>query len=193
MNLNVINDYDTQIIKTTAYLYHKALREKTTDKKSILFIASPWNCDKNVLDIAKKDDFDDVIILANSVEEADFFESQSGRQVLFCNNNACIDDEMFKPIPDTVKLYDLVLNNRFDKFKNVGIASLVPNSVHIGYYTGDHNCNYVHPKFGRYVNFPNDTADGTYLFDPKDFVFMDGTTVNGLNTTLSNTNGTINS
>jgi len=173
MNLNIINDYDVQITKVVPYLYDKAVLEKTKNKKSILFVSSEWYRSKYTLKIAKHNPYDKTIILANTIEEKEFFENKTDCDVLFCNNNAFLDENMFTIQKDTVKVYDLMLNNKFTCTKNTAYGKLCNNVIHVGYYTEE---KYNFPKFGYYANFNNQPND--YNFNKKDYIFLNGNQIN---------------
>lgn len=176
MNLNIINDYDVQIIKASSYLYNRALAQKHTNKKSIIFISSTWHCAEDIPELVNRSDFNKYAILANSIEEVDHFNSKVECDVLFCNNNAFTNENIFKINDDTVKIYDCVINNRFSHFKNVQFASLCTNSIHVGYYSKDKN--YIFPNFGQYANFKNPTNDNKYNFNKNDFRVLSSSVIN---------------
>lgn len=182
MNLSVINNFDNvQILKSVTYLANNVHKLIDPLKRNILFLSSEWHCSKIALRISSEDKFDEIVILANTLEEKDFFEQNTHREVLLCNNNAFINEDIFKPFDAPVKIYDMSVNSRFVRKKNTCIAKLVDNVVHMGYYAEKTDFHHIFPPFGQYVNFSDTTSSGTYSFSPNDFRFLNGSVVNEYN------------
>ena len=136
-------------------------------------MSSEWHQSKNTLKIATRNSYDKTIILANTIEEKEFFENKTDCDVLFCNNNAFLDENMFTIQKDTIKIYDIMLNNRFTYIKNATYGKLCNNVIRVGYYSEE---KYSFPKFGYYANFNNPPND--YNFNKKNYIFLNGNQIN---------------
>lgn len=149
-----------RIIKISDYDLETPNSIERIKKDSILVVATSWHCSLKAVDAVKKIKCDNVIILANTEYKKNFFEKKCPNvDVVFCNNNALINEDNFKILYDVTKKYDLVINSRFSAYKNVGIANLCENTIHIGYFnTGE---NYKFPRFGKYANFKKPTDYGS--------------------------------
>lgn len=153
MPIKIINDFDTQIFRFRDYEYDNLdLKLIDKNKKNIAFITCSWYKSENSFNIIKTGTFDKVVILANTIEETNYY-NDLGYEAIFCNNNAFIDENIFKIIKPIRKQYDMVINSAFGDYKNVKIASKCASTLHIGYYWGSKP--YVFPNFGVYANFKN--------------------------------------
>jgi hypothetical protein len=73
------------------------------------------------------------IILANSVEEYEYYCEKSEANVIFCNHNAFLNEERFKIIENSEKKYNMLISSCFSQYKNVHFAKNIDNVLHIGY------------------------------------------------------------
>lgn len=112
------------------------------------------------------------IIMANSLEEKEFFESTTEYNVVLGNHNAFINENVFIIEEDTIKKYDLVINSAFNLYKRRYLAKKITNTVHIGYYQGKNNVE--DPINGIYANFENNIiSDATYKYlNKRDIVHI---------------------
>jgi glycosyltransferase involved in cell wall biosynthesis len=102
------------------------------------------------------------IILANSLEEKEYYENNTEFNVVFGNHNAFIDESQYN-IQDSTKLYNMVINSTFSDYKRTHLAANIPNVVHIGY---SQNLNMYIPEYGHLANFSNNSrnmSDYKYL------------------------------
>jgi hypothetical protein len=108
------------------------------------------------------------IILANSLEEKEYYENNTEFNVVFGNHNAFIDENEYI-IEDSPKLYNMVINSTFHDYKRTYLARNIPNVVHIGYSQGS---NMYIPDYGHLANFSNNSrniSDWKHLY-PKEIV-----------------------
>lgn len=165
MSLINIKDKDVQIFVSSPYHTINVLKESKI-KNSVLFLTTIYNnpCETFNLVSSLNDEFSKIVVLANTIEEKQYFDSKIECDVLYCNKNCFINENIFKISENPVKIYDLVINSQFSEIKNVNLARLCKNTAHIGYYTNT-NSNYVFPKFGTYLNFLNAPYDKKISYD----------------------------
>jgi hypothetical protein len=140
-----------QIFKMTDYAF-RTFDKNSINQNDLLFINVSWHCSPKAIDVVNTKICDNIIILANSQEEKDYYENIIDTDVLFCNKNAFLDENIYSIDMSIPKKYDLLINSCFSKYKNVHIASKCKNTIHIGYYNGS---NITYPVFGKYLNFRN--------------------------------------
>jgi glycosyltransferase involved in cell wall biosynthesis len=96
------------------------------------------------------------IILANTQEEYEYYNEKTEANVIFCNQNAFLNEERYKIIDNVEKKYNMVISSCFRYYKNVHLAKNIDNVLHIGYING--KLEYI-PDFGTRANFINNTMD----------------------------------
>ena len=146
------------------YLYKVSDLKKNqyvTDKNAIICIFPSWHKSIKVNMIYDNGLSSNLIILANTEEEKNYFQQFVTCDVLYCNRNAFINENDFTVINDD-KLqnfkYNMVINSCFEKYKNTIVARSVSNVVYIGYFNGANNCDLV-PRFGYVANFTGRTRN----------------------------------
>lgn len=92
----------------------------------------------------------ELIFLCNSPFECKFF-NKFGVKNIYCNHNAHLDSNLFRPKPEMQKRYDAVLNSRFDAFKRHILARHVTSLAIIGYTIGGNNEGNKYLKYLRRV------------------------------------------
>jgi len=145
--------------------FHKInnyLLDKTFfDKNSVIFIMPSWNNSFKTTSIANLNSEYNIVILANSLEEKLFFEKKTNRDVVLCNQNTFVNENMFTIDKTATKKYDLVIDSAFHKYKNTNIAKKIKNTLHIGYFKKDklQDDDIVIPIFGILANFNVETGE----------------------------------
>ena len=124
-------------------------------QNSFIFLLCSWNNSPNIINLAKSYSEHNIIILANSLEEKNYFENKIKNDVLFCNHNAFLNENIFKITNSSKKEYDLVIDSAFNTYKNVAFAKNIPNVIHIGYFTTHESTknNSIVPDFGTIANY----------------------------------------
>jgi hypothetical protein len=133
------------------------LDEKNYEKNSLIFLLTSWYKSHNVFKIVNSNKEFNIVILANSLEEKNFFEKKVSCDVLFCNHNAFLDEKKYIIYNSLHKKYDMVIDSAFHEYKNVNVAKKIQNTIHIGYFKYDkrNTDDKVIPNFGTLVNFKN--------------------------------------
>lgn len=97
------------------------------------------------------------VVLANSEYEYDHY-TDLGIETLYCNQNAFLNEDRYKILPDATKSFDMVVSSCYRDYKRVSLCKEVPNVLHIGYVNGP--LEYI-PDFGFRANFQNNSTDIT--------------------------------
>lgn len=136
------------------------LDESVFDKNGFVFILTSWYNTIYAVSIANLNPEFNVAILANSLEEKEFFETKTKRDVLFCNHNAFLNENKFKILGNLPRFYDLVIDSAFHEYKNTEKAKKIENVLHIGYFKRPNKYlkDNLIPSYGKLVNF----VDGEY-------------------------------
>jgi hypothetical protein len=125
-----------------------------------VFMLTSWFKTPNAIRILESNPTYEITILANSVEEKEYFEKRTTRAALFCNHNAFLNEHVFDIIENVPKQHDLVVDSAFHVYKNVEKANRVKDTLHIGYVKPDMSSHVVIPTYGKLANFAN--ANGKY-------------------------------
>jgi hypothetical protein len=154
----VINNYSKPIyilFDHNPLLNKFKLDETFFSKNSLIFILTSWYKTDQVAKIINTNSDYNIITLANSLEEKEFFEKKIKSDVLFCNHNAFLDEKKYTINNLMQKKYDMVIDSAFHEYKNVNIAKKIQNIIHIGYfkYSKRNTNDKVIPKFGTLANF----------------------------------------
>jgi hypothetical protein len=120
---------------------------------SIIFLLTSWYKSKQAIRIANNNKNYNIVILANSEEERIFFEENVNCYVIYCNNNAFLNENAFYVDDIKYRKYDLVVDSCFRPYKNVNIANKMHNTIHIGYFKKIP----LLPNFGKIANYKNNT------------------------------------
>ena len=135
------------------YTYKKWLGEngeiQAGHEKSVFFVLTSWYKSSGALCIERTNKNHKIIILANSLEELDFFTSKQVKNVIFCNQNAFINEVKFRVSREGERTHDLVIDAAYCNYKNTMIAKKVKNTLHIGYFK---ESNPVVPDYGKLAN-----------------------------------------
>jgi hypothetical protein len=126
-----------------------------------VFILTSWFESSNAIKILESNPSYEITILANSVEEKEYFEKMTSRYVMFCNQNAFLNERVFDIIEHVPKTYDLIVDSAFHEYKNVEKAKRIENTLHIGYFKPVENVVII-PSYGKLANFANANATGKY-------------------------------
>jgi hypothetical protein len=150
--MKTINLYRQPIHILFDYEFNKFIKNKPT-KSDYIFLLCSWFKSQYLLNIIRSYSEYNIIILANSLEEKKYFESKVKNDVLFCNHNAFLNEDIFN-INETImnKEYDLVIDSAFHSYKNVALARAIPNVIHIGYYKKDIS-DIILPTYGIVLNY----------------------------------------
>lgn len=119
---------------------------------NISLVTTSWYCGPGPINIANNNN--NVTILANTEAEKEYYETKTDADVLFCNQNAFLDENLFT-IQKVPKKYTLVINSCYNKYKNVYLANNIKNTLHIGYFKDPPYRETVIPTFGSLANFKN--------------------------------------
>ena len=155
----IINNYSKPIYILFDYnplIKNFKLDESFFDNNGLIFILTSWYKTDQVYKIVNTNSEYNIIILANSLEEKDFFEKKIKSDVLFCNHNAFLNENNYT-IYNSIRKYDLVIDSAFHEYKNVEIAKQIKNTLHIGYfkYIKKDTDDKVVPSYGILANFTN--------------------------------------
>jgi len=74
--------------------------------------------------------------LANTPKELELLNKR-GISAIFCNQNAFIDEDVFKPIPGVEKKYDAIYNARFIEVKRHYLAAKIKKLALLTYFTAE--------------------------------------------------------
>ena len=97
------------------------------------------------------------IIMANTIEEKEYYENTSEFNVILANNNGFINENDYIIKEDIDKKYDLVINSAFQDYKRRYLAKYIPNTIHIGYC---HTANRIEiPTYGYFANYKNNIVN----------------------------------
>jgi hypothetical protein len=119
-----------------------------------VFILISWFKTTKIMKILNSNPNYEITILANSMQEKRHFEKITTRDVLFCNHNAFLNENVFNVIEHAEKRHELIIDSAFHEYKNVEKARLIKNTLHIGYFKNDIN-DVVIPTYGKFANFKN--------------------------------------
>lgn len=142
-------------------------------KDTLIFIAPSWHCTELVIKIAKNKEFNNIVILANSESDKEFYEKKLDNDILFVNNNAFLNENNYSIYDyknNIIKKYDLIINSCYRSFKNVNIAELCKNTIHIGYNVVNSPDEIIMPRFGYMANFTNKNQR---IYDVEKYKFVD--------------------
>src|SRR5690606_18910559 len=78
------------------------------------------------------------ILLCNEEEERSAFAA-AGAEAILCSHNAFVDEETFKPLPETDRTYEAVHNAAMVPWKRHGLARMVASCAHIFYKKDDYS------------------------------------------------------
>lgn len=160
----VINDYSKPIYIVFDYcqkINNFKLDSDFFNPSGHAFILTSWFKTPNAIRILESNPTYEITILANSVEEKEYFEKRTTRDALFCNHNAFLNERVFDIIENVPKPHDLVVDSAFHVYKNVEKANRVKDTLHIGYVKHKHDMttHVVIPTYGKLANFANANAN----------------------------------
>lgn len=147
----ILFDYDDAIVN------HK-FNEKILQPDSIVCILSSWYKSQIFFEIIRTNPNYNIVILANTLEEKSFYENEPNCDVIFCNHNAFLNENVYKIDNLVEQKYDLVVDSAFHEYKNRKIAKKIKNILHIGYMDRNSKHSVVIPDYGVLPNF----IDGKY-------------------------------
>ena len=159
----VINDYSKPIYIVFDYcqkINNFKLDSDFFNPSGHVFMLTSWFKTPNAIRILESNPTYEITILANSVEEKEYFEKRTTRAALFCNHNAFLNERVFDIIENVPKHHDLVVDSAFHEYKNVEKANRIKGTLHIGYVKPDMSTHVVIPTYGKLANFAN--ANGKY-------------------------------
>lgn len=164
----VINEYSKPIY--IVFDYCKKINNFKLDSEFFnpsghVFILTSWFETPNAIKILESNPSYEITILANSMQEKEYFEKRTTRDVLFCNHNAFLNEHVFDIIGNVPKRHDLIVDSAFHEYKNVERANRIKETLHIGYFKRDMMTKVVIPTYGKLANFTN--ANGKYKRLPK--------------------------
>lgn len=158
--IRIINASNVKITKSPDFCFNLISSEEYIFIDLKIFAIS-WHNKTKIIDDIKKYNISDAVVLVNTKDEQEYFEQYINNigcnncDILFCNNNAFLNENLFTldvTKSENERQYDMIINSRFAKYKNVNVAKLCENVAHIGYFKPDEN--YQMPNFGTYLNFP---------------------------------------
>ena len=150
--MKTINIYNKPIHILFDYEFNNFIKNKY-ENNGFIFLLCSWFKSQYLLNIINSYSEYNIVILANSLEEKKYFESKVKNDVLFCNHNAFLNEDIFNINEnDMNKEYDLVIDSAFHNYKNVNLARKIPNVIHIGYYKKD-QLEIVMPNYGVILNY----------------------------------------
>ena len=163
----VINDYSKPIYIVFDYcqkINNFKLDSDFFNPSGHVFMLTSWFKTPNAIRILESNPNYEITILANSVEEKEYFEKMTTRAALFCNHNTFLNEHVFDIIENVPKQHDLIVDSAFHVYKNVEKANRVKETLHIGYVKPDKTVknDVVIPTYGKLANFANANATGKY-------------------------------
>jgi hypothetical protein len=163
----VINEYSKPIYIVFDYcqkINNFKLDNEFFKPSGHVFILTSWFKTPNAIKILESNPSYEITILANSVEEKEYFEKMTSRYVMFCNHNAFLNERVFDIIENVPKMHDFIVDSAFHEYKNVEKANRIKNTLHIGYFKPDKivKNDVVIPTYGKLANFANANATGKY-------------------------------
>ncbi len=141
-----MKDYHLSLILSGSY---------KIDDNHLLIVSISWNCSNISLKKINElnEIYKNIVILTNTEEECQFLKERTKNiDILFCNSNSFINENSFIYDKTIEKKYNMVINSKFKKYKNVHLAKNIDNIVHIGYDLTNDNNSYI-PDFGFIANF----------------------------------------
>ena len=111
-----------------------------------------------------KERFPNPVVLTGSQEEAEYFKNNFDVDVLWCNHNAFLNENIYTIDNSIEKKYDMVVSSCFNHYKRLHLSKLINNTVHLGYPNGhtahlgftNGSFEYV-PDWGTRPNFTNNS------------------------------------
>jgi glycosyltransferase involved in cell wall biosynthesis len=111
------------------------------------------------------------IHLCNTVTQSQAFE-EKGLHAIFCNQNAMVDENIFKPIPSVTKMYDAIYDGRLKSYKRHYLAKEIESLALIyafNSYVDDINyVNKVRREFTHAHFFNHPDASEYICLEPSD-------------------------
>lgn len=162
----VINDYSKPIYIVFDYctnIKDFILDSEFFNPSGHVFILTSWFKTQTAIRILDSNPNYEITLLANSIQEKEYFEKRTTRDVLFCNHNAFLNEHVFDIIGNVPKRHDLIVDSAFHEYKNVEKANRIKETLHIGYFKSDMMTQVVIPTYGKLANFVN----GKYKRLPK--------------------------
>ena len=163
----IINEFKTPIIRSRDYNIQNNDNIKYLDN-GLFCLSGSWYCSPRLIEVINKIKYKNIFVLANTEEEKDFYESKMENDVILCNNNSFLNENVYKILDTEEKKYDMLINSRFSGYKNTNVANLVNNVVHIGYLDGKKT---KIPDFGYLPNFNNIKPNVKSLYNPNNIGF----------------------
>lgn len=127
------------------------INEETIPKKSIIFVTPSWYNSPKTIRIANSNPTYNIVIMANSEEEKKLLQKNVQCDVIFCNQNAFLNENNFNIDYNNEIKYDLVVDSCFTLYKNVNICNKISNTIHIGYIKPTRPL--LIPTFGTLANY----------------------------------------
>jgi hypothetical protein len=161
----VINEYSKPLYIVFDYcqrINNFKLDNEFFNPSGHVFILTSWFKTPNAIKILESNPSYEITILANSVEEKEYFEKMTSRYVMFCNHNAFLNERVFDIVENVPKIHDLIVDSAFHEYKNVEKANRIKETLHIGYVKHDLSTHVVIPTYGKLANFANANATGKY-------------------------------
>jgi hypothetical protein len=160
----IITDFKTPIIRMRDYNVNNNDMLEYADN-GLFCLTGSWYCAQTVINIVNTKKYKNIFVCANTEEEKDFYESKIDEDVILCNNNSFINENIYKILDNEEKKYDMIINSRFSGYKNTNFANLVTNVVHVGYL--DDKKTKI-PNFGYLPNFNGNIPNIRYTTNLKD-------------------------
>jgi glycosyltransferase involved in cell wall biosynthesis len=162
----IINNFKTPMYVLFDYHLTNNISKNLIDKNGYIFLLCSWYKSSNIINLIKQYFDYNIILLANSIEEKIFFEKKVTCDVLFCNHNAFLNENIYNITDISInnnlsRKYELVVDSAFHGYKNVYLANKIKNTLHIGYnkQIKEHIGDNVIPDYGILANY---IKKGTY-------------------------------
>ena len=151
----LINNFTTHVYILFDYHLTNNISKKLIDKNGYIFLLCSWYKSSNIINLIKLYFDYNIILLANSIEEKIFFEKKVSCDVLFCNHNAFLNENIYNISNNFPRKYELVIDSAFHSYKNVYLANKIKNTLHIGYnkQLKEHIDDNVIPNYGILANY----------------------------------------
>lgn len=128
----IINEFKTPIIRSRDYNIQDSDNNKYLDN-GLFWLSGSWHCSPLLIEVINTKKYKNIFVLANTEEEKNFYESKIEEDIILCNNNSFLNENIYRILDTEEKKYDMLINSRFSDYKNTNVANLVNNVVRVGY------------------------------------------------------------
>lgn len=168
LKMKVLTDYsrvvihlmDSQYDKLKEYDQAHGEENLRNGMKPIVLVNTSWYYKSDILnDHIKVLNNYEVIVLASTVEEQEFFEREVGLESLHMNHNVFANENEFYIDESVEKQFDMFVNSAFCGYKRLDLTAMIDNIVYVGRFPEKFDVANI--NLNKKVHFPN--------FENRDF------------------------